>query len=191
MMHDVPGVAVPTRGTSASPLGREDPVRSLSASPPPHQDRGANVPQPLHPTPPGALPHPPPGHHRPRPTASGPGSHLPRARYGFSRGISARSRLHTLLALHTHRSPYIYGAELSSDEPLFKKDHLLSNTFKHQDMVCSVCRSRVRSSQVMYMCVCLFVCLFVVCLSLFLLFFLTACLSVCSSLSVFLNVSAI
>ena len=158
MMHDRPGVAAPTRGTSASPLGREDPVRSLSASPEPPQDRGVPHPRRLHPTPPGALPHPPPRHPRPRPTVPRPASHPSPARYGFSRQISARSRLHALLALRTHRSPYIYGAELSSDEPLFKKDHLLSNTFKHQDMVCSVCRSRVRSSQVQCLSV-FFLCL--------------------------------
>ncbi len=72
---------------------------------------------------------------------------------GVAVGVGAeasgsRSRLHALLAMRSVRSPYIYGAEIAGHEPLFRKDHLASNTFTHQDMVCSVCRSSARTSQV-------------------------------------------
>ncbi len=37
-------------------------------------------------------------------------------------------------------------------EPLFQRDHLASDTFRHQDMVCAVCRSKPRVSQVKLHC---------------------------------------
>ncbi len=73
---------------------------------------------------------------------------LPANPPGTTRVLSDRSRLQVLLALRSIRNPYIYGAEISPGESLFRKDHLSSNTFAHQDMVCVACRSTLRSSQV-------------------------------------------
>ena len=110
-------------GTSANPLSFQSPVEALSVS------RRLLSPPRLGPR----VPH----RCRLRLKAPGPGG-----------ARSTRSRLHTMLSLRSLRNPYIYGAEFSSNKPLFKKDHLSSNTFSHQDMVCSVCRSRLRTSQV-------------------------------------------
>ena len=43
---------------------------------------------------------------------------------------------------------YLYGAEFQGGEPQFRKDNLMADTFEDQDVVCAVCRSKVRLSKV-------------------------------------------